>query len=883
MAKHEEVYDVTGMTCAACSAAVQRSVERLPGVEYASVNLLTNTMRVKYDESSVSADDIVRAVSGAGYEALPRDKSAVSSPKEGREIGNSVAKETEELKLRLVSSVIFVIPLMYISMGHMFGWPLPAFLSGLENAVSFAFLQFLLTLPVVFVNRKFYTRGFTALFKGRPNMDSLIAVGSSSALAYGIFTLFRMSHGLGVGDWELVSRYYHDLYFESCAMILTLITVGKYLEAVSKSKTTDAVKRLMDLAPKTATLERDGKQVQVPVESVNVGDIVIIKPGEAIPVDGIVIEGESYLDESMLTGESIPVQKRPGDRVSTGTINGLGALKFRATEVGSETTLAKIISLVENANATKPPIAKLADNISAVFVPVVICVALVTVLTWLYFGSSFEFALSMGISVLVISCPCALGLATPVAIMVGTGKGAEYGILIKSGEALETLHSIDTIVIDKTGTLTLGKPQVTDILLCHLVSEEDLLGVAQALEKNSEHPIAGAILDYARKKEVPLKEVEDFRALSGQGVSGYLDGVLCIAGNEKLMVDSGINVESVCFASDRLSSEGKTPLYFAKDRTLLGIIAVADVPRATSSYAVRRLKEMGLRVFMLTGDNRKTAEAIARQMGIDEALADVLPDEKDEQIRVLQAQGHKVAMVGDGINDAPALARADVGIAIGAGTDVAIDSADIVLVKNDLLDVVAAFELSQATLRNIKENLFWAFFYNTLGIPLAAGVLYPSFGIKLTPMIGAAAMSMSSLFVVTNALRLRKFRPTTSGTATRTELEERQNNVQAIHIDDSMVPYVAYSGDTVETTSSNEHLESGDEMMKLRLRIEGMMCEHCKMRVEKALNGIEGVSAQVDLEGKYADVVLSKDIPDDVLKHAVEDAGYQVLSVEKGD
>ncbi|MBP8621092.1 MAG: heavy metal translocating P-type ATPase [Firmicutes bacterium] len=880
MAEAEEVFDVTGMTCAACSAAVQRSVEKLPGVEHVSVNLLTNTMRVRYDEDLVSLDDISRAVSDAGYRAFPRDRSQESRSKESGEVGNSVAKEAEQLRLRLLYSVLFIIPLMYVSMGHMFGWPLPAFLSGIENAVSFAFLQFLLTIPVVFINREFYTRGFRALLKGRPNMDSLIAIGSSSALIYGIFAVFRMSYGLGIGDWELVNRYYHDLYFESCAMILTLITVGKYLEAVSKSKTTDAVRRLMDLAPKTATLERNGEEVEVSVESVNVGDVVIIKPGEAIPVDGVVIEGKSYVDESMLTGESIPIPKQPGDRVSTGTINGLGVLKFRATQVGSETTLAKIIALVEEANATKPPIAKLADDISAVFVPVVMCIALVTVLVWLYLGYSFELALSLGISVLVISCPCALGLATPVAIMVGTGKGAEYGILIKSGEALETLHVIDTIVIDKTGTLTVGKPEVTDILLCPLVSEKDLLAVAQALEKNSEHPIAGAILDYAAKKDVPIKEAADFKALSGQGVSAYVEGVLCIAGNEKLMTDSGIDVEAVRSASDPLSSQGKTPLYFAKGQTLLGIIAVADVPRATSAIAVRRFKEMGLRVFMLTGDNRKTAEAIALEIGIDDVLAEVLPDEKDEQIRMLQAQGRKVAMVGDGINDAPALARADVGIAIGAGTDVAIDSADVVLIKNDLLDVVAALELSETTLRNIKQNLFWAFFYNVLGIPLAAGVLYPSFGIKLTPMIGAAAMSMSSLFVVTNALRLRKFKPTTLDLARDPMIEGRQHTVEVIQAD---VLQGSGSEEEDKARPSTQNSQGGDEMMKLRLQIDGMMCEHCKMRVEKALNGIDGVSAQVDLDGKCADVALTKDVPEEVLKKAVEDAGYQVVSIGKGE
>lgn len=832
--KIDKKYDVTGMTCAACSAAVERSVKKISGVESVNVNLLTNSMRVRYDEKQVSDRDIIKAVINAGY-GIKQNSKVESSE-------NPMDKEIDNMKLRLKVSILFMIPLMYISMGHMFNWPLPSSLSGIENAVSFAFVQFLLTLPIIFVNRKFYIVGFKTLFKGHPNMDSLIAIGSGAALFYGIFAIFRMSYGLGAGDLELVRKYYHDLYFESSAMILTLITVGKFLEACSKGKTSEAIRKLMDLAPKTAIVERNGIEEEIPVELVDIGDILVIKPGALLPVDGVIIEGQSSIDESALTGESIPVEKQIGDHVSAATINQSGFFKFRATRIGEDTTLAKIIALVEDANATKAPIAKLADKISAVFVPVVMSIALIATLGWLFAGYSFEFALSIGISVLVISCPCALGLATPVAIMVGTGKGAEHGILIKSAEALEILHDVDTIVMDKTGTLTEGKPRVTDIVLDSLNSEEEFLEIAQALEKNSEHPLAEAILNYASEKNISLREVDKFNAVVGRGVEGYLDGVFYSAGNEKFMNEKGVATEKVVELSDRFSKEGKTPLYFAKDNILLGVIAVADIPKATSHQAIEEFKKMGVKVVMLTGDNQKTAEAIRSQLGIDEVIAEVLPQEKDQKIQKLQQQGQKVAMIGDGINDAPALARADVGIAIGAGTDVAMESADIVLIKSDLMDAVGAMELSKATIRNIKQNLFWAFFYNSLGIPIASGLLYPTFGIKLTPMIGALAMSMSSLFVVTNALRLRKFKPT---------MVKTDNNIK------------------------------GDEVkMEKTLKIEGMMCNHCKMHVEKALNSLNGVSSvQVNLEDKSAKVILSKEVSDEVLKQAVEEAGYEVISI----
>ncbi len=880
MPKTAERFDVTGMTCAACSAAVERSVKKIAGVESVNVNLLTNSMNVEYDKEQVSDSEIIKAVTDAGYGAFPKAERGVRQSLKTGAAENPLLQEAEETGLRLKVSVLLMIPLMYISMSHMFNWPLPFFLSGMENAVSFAFAQFLLVVPIIFINRKFFTMGFKTLFRGQPNMDSLIAIASGAALLYGVIAIFRMSYGLGVGDWGLVQKYYHDLYLESSAMILTLITVGKFLEARSKGKTSEAIRKLMDLVPKMARVERDGTEELIPVGAVETGDIVIIKPGDSLPVDGVIVEGHSFVDESSLTGESIPVEKQSGARVSAATINQTGAFKFRATHVGADTTLAKIIALVEDANATKAPVSRLADKISAIFVPLVIGIAVITTAGWLFAGATFEFALSMGITVLVISCPCALGLATPVAIMVGTGRGAEEGILVKSAEALEVFHQVDTVVLDKTGTLTEGKPRVTDIVLGSAGSEEELLTIAQALEKNSEHHLANAILDYAKEKNVPLKEISGFNAIAGRGVEGYLDGVFYAAGNEKFIREKGIDTGSAAESAHRFSEEGKTPLYFAGDKALLGIIALADIPKASSRQAVERFKEMGVKVVMLTGDNEKTAEAIRLRLGIDESIAEALPQEKDQKIQALQQQGQKVAMIGDGINDAPALARADAGIAIGAGTDVAIEAADIVLTKSDLLDAAGAMELSRATIRNIKQNLFWAFFYNILGIPLAAGLLYPAFGLKLTPMIGAAAMSLSSFFVVTNALRLRKFKPTVmagrgvelaAATIGATAKERTVTKTVLGNFPDH------FSGDLVQQITKNNE---GETMEKI-LKIKGMMCKNCQAHVEKALTGLEGTTVEVNLEDGSARVSSSKTISDEKLKQVVEEAGYEVTSISK--
>ncbi len=861
-----KTFSITGMTCAACSAAVERGVKKLPGVESVAVNLLTGSMHALYDEKQVSDADIIQAVTEAGYEASLKTQNGAKQTSRIEPSQNPMAREIQSMKRRFMLSVLFMVPLMYVSMGHMFNWPLPSFLSGIENSVSFAFAQFLLALPVAYVNRKFFTVGFKALLKRHPNMDSLIAVGSGAALVYGIFAIFQMSYGLGAGELNLVAKYSHDLYFESSVMILTLITLGEYLEARSKAKTSDAIRKLMDLAPKTAVVERNGVQDEIAVELVATGDIVVIKPGDRIPVDGVITEGQSFVDESALTGESIPVKKQAGDRVSAATINQSGAFRFRATEVGADTTLAKIIALVEDASATKAPIAKLADQISAIFVPAVMAIALIATVGWLFAGQSFEFALSVGISVLVISCPCALGLATPVAIMVGTGKGAEHGILIKSAEALEVLHNVDTVAMDKTGTLTEGKPRVTDIVLGCVGSEDELLEIAQALEMNSEHPIAKAILEHAGNKNVVRRKAHGFKAVAGRGIEAYIENIPYSAGNKKFINEKGVDTEAVAALSDSYSKQGKTPIYFAKENVLLGIIAVADAPKATSRQAVKRFHEMGVKVVMLTGDNEKTAEAVRMQMGIDEAISEVLPQGKDQKIQELKQQGHKVGMVGDGINDAPALARADVGIAIGAGTDVAIESADIVLIKSDLMDAVEAMELSKVTIKIIKQNLFWAFFYNSLGIPIAAGLLYPSFGIKLTPVIAAAAMSMSSFFVVMNALRLR-----------RLPVENRSHPVPVTRVtpDNSNC-----QAEATGVRQNDRNIESEDLRVDKILKIKGMTCKHCKMHVEKALGSVKGVSSvQVSLEDNIARVSLTEEVSDRILKQAVEEAGYEVAEV----
>ena len=842
----KQKFNVTGMTCSACSAAVERSVRKTVGVQSVDVSLLMNSMMVEYDGQSETTDAILRAVRLAGYGAsLPGKKTANS--------GNSTVQEQlKAMRTRLIVSFAFWIPLMYLAMYHMmnewFGLPIPQFMRntfyGTQNGVIYAFAQFLLLLPIVFVNNNYFRVGFRTLVKRSPNMDSLIAVGSSAAIVYGIYAIFRIGYGLGHGDTATAEHFLSDLYFESAGTILTLITLGKYLEAKSKGRTSDAIAKLVKLAPKTAIVERDGQETEIPAEQVALGDIVVVRPGQRIPVDGTVTSGSSAVDQSAITGESIPVEKLPGDKVTAATMNKTGFLKFRAEKVGGDTTLAQIIRLVEEAGSSKAPIAKLADRVSGVFVPVVITIALVAAGVWLIAGKPAEFALSTAISVLVISCPCALGLATPVAIMVGTGRGASNGILIKSGEALEMVHSIKTVVLDKTGTITEGKPRVTDILPAPGISRETLLQTAASLEKPSEHPLAEAILKQAADEHLIPQPVESFRAISGRGISAENNGIHYEAGNLAFMAECGVDVSSLQTKTESLAESGKTPLFFACESQALGVIAAADVVKPTSAEAVRQFRNLGIDVVMLTGDNKKTAEAIRRQLGIDRAVAEVLPQDKEREVRRLQEGGKKTAMIGDGINDAPALARADVGIAIGAGTDVAIESADIILMKSDLLDAVTAVRLSRAPIRNIRENLFWAFFYNILGIPVAAGVFYPILGWQLNPMIAAAAMSFSSVFVVCNALRLRFFK--------------------------------------ADHTLANSKTEARKEgfIMKKVIKIEGMSCAHCKAHVEQALNAIDGVQAVVSLSDKTADVTLTKDVSDEVLTKAVADAGYDPISIE---
>jgi len=747
-------FDITGMSCSSCAAAVEKAVKKMEGVRNVNVNLLTG--RMSLDPGETDPSEIVRTVEAAGYKAVPHGGDGARARTRD---ANPVEEERLRMAYRLKVSLAFLAPLFYISMGHMAGLPIPAWMEGANNGVTFAFAQMMLTLPVMYVNRKYYEVGFKTLRNRSPNMDSLVAIGTFSAFLYGVFAIFMMSHGLGNANMDIVHAYLHDLYFEVAAVVLTLITVGKYLEAKSKGKTSEAIEMLMDLAPKTATVLRDGRETVLPVEEVAVGDILVVKPGQSIPVDGIIVEGASSVDQAAITGESIPVAKGVGDKVIAATMNKTGSFKFKAEKVGDDTTLARIIQLVEDANATKAPIAKLADKISGIFVPAVITIALATIAVWLLLGQPFHFALSLGITVLVISCPCALGLATPVSIMVGTGKGARNGILIKSAEALEILHSVDTVVLDKTGTLTEGKPVVTDILPGNGMDAETFLRLAATLEKPSEHPLAEAIVRRAEEQHLELFSLDHFDSVSGMGILGTIEGRQYLAGNSALMRERGIDITGLEKLSDQLANEGKTPLYFADTKQILGLIAVADVLKPGSRQAIDSIKAMGIDVVMLTGDNKRTAEAIRKQLGIGRVVAEVLPRDKEREVRLLQEAGKRVAMVGDGVNDAPALARADVGVAIGAGADIAIDSADIVLMKNDLLDAATAIELSKATIRNIKGNLFWAFFYNVVGIPLAAGVFYPALGWRLTPMYGAAAMSLSSLFVVFNALRLRFFQP----------------------------------------------------------------------------------------------------------------------------
>lgn len=746
-------FSVTGMSCAACSAAVEKAVSRLDGVESAQVNLLANSMVCTYDELKTDPSAVIAAVEKAGFGAAEAAEAGQTSAVPKAKSKEAPSDGFTAIRTRLWVSVVFLVVLMYVSMGHMIGLPLPHFLHGMQNAVPFAFLQFLLTLPVLYVNRKFYFNGFKALFHRAPNMDSLVAVGSAAAMLYGVIAIFMIGVSLGSGDPETVERYRSNLYFESAAMILTLVTVGKFLEERSKGKTGAAIAKLLDLSPKTATVLRDGEERIVPAEEIVIGDVVLLKPGERIPVDGVVLEGSSAVDQSALTGESIPVTKDEGQAVMSASVNMTGFLKIRATRVGQDTTLARIVALVEEASSSKAPISKLADRVSGIFVPAVMAIAVVAAAAWLIAGRSVEDALNACISVLVISCPCALGLATPVAIMVATGRCAQMGILIKSAEALELLHAADTVVLDKTGTITVGKPSVTDVLEC---VPGQLLPVAAALEKKSGHPLADAIVRYAAN--TATVEVNEFTDVSGKGIRGKIDGRSCFGGSYAYMEELGVDLSAVRAQAREFAESGKTPLFFARETELLGVIAAADTVKDTSAAAIRRLKDDGCEVIMLTGDNETTANAVRKELAVDRVIADVLPQDKERVVRELQNEGRKVIMVGDGINDSPALARADIGIAIGSGADIAVEEADVVLMKSDLNDVPAAIECSRQTMRNIKQNLFWAFFYNTLGIPLAAGALYPIWGITLNPMIGAAAMSLSSIFVVTNALRLYRMK-----------------------------------------------------------------------------------------------------------------------------
>ena len=847
----KQKFDVTGMTCAACSARVEKVVGQLTGVQSASVNLLGNSMVVEYDPESVNVQQIIDAVTQAGYGA-----SVAGEKKDVQSRGKNEALEQELawMKRRMIGSFVFLLPLFYISMGHMMGAPLPGFLTGLENSIAFGLTQLLLTLPIMYLNDKYYRVGFKTLWYRAPNMDSLIAVGSAAAVVYGVYAIYQMGYGLGHGDWALVEKYHMDLYFESAGMILTLITFGKFLETRSKGKTSQAIHRLMDLAPKTATVRRDSGEQEISVEQVQVGDLVVVRPGQSVPVDGVIVEGQSAVDESALTGESLPVDKGVGDNVAAASLNKSGFFVFRASRVGEDTTLAQMIRLVEEASASKAPIAKLADKVAGIFVPTVMTIAAITAVVWLAVTGDGAMALTSGVAVLVISCPCALGLATPVAIMVSTGKGAEQGILVKSAQALEQLHNMDTVVLDKTGTLTQGKPVVTDVVT--QMEEKTLLALAASLETSSEHPLAAAIVERAKEDGLKIKPCENFSAIHGRGVQARIEGKNYCGGNLAMMKEHSVELGGFPQEAEKLAGQGKTALYFANEKKILGLIAVADTLKATSIQAVEAFRSLGLEVVMLTGDNRRTAQAIGDELGVTQVIAEVLPQDKERMVSKLQDQGKKVAMVGDGINDAPALARADVGIAIGAGTDVAIESADIVLMKSDLLDAAAAVELSRATLRNIRQNLFWAFFYNSLGIPLAAGVFYSALGWQLNPMFGAAAMSLSSVCVVSNALRLRLFQSKFKSETTAAEFCEENCPVL------------------------EENKQGGTTVMTKVMTIEGMMCHHCTGRVEKTLAAIEGVSAvEMSLEGKTATLTLSQEVEDKVLTDAVTEAGYEVVSV----
>lgn len=935
-------FDVQGMTCSACSSHVEKAVSKLEGIKSCAVSLMTNTMLVEYNDSIINADGIIDAVKKSGYGASLSDKETGSDNAKKSERKSPIFKAEENALLaRVITSIVFMIVLMYVSMGHMVGLPLPSFLSGTANAVSFALVQLLLTLPVLYINRSYFINGTKALFRRAPNMDTLIAIGSGASLIYGIVALFIMSYRLGAGDMNGVAEYYHQLYFESAVMILALVTLGKYLEGKSKRKTGEAINKLIDMSPKTANVIRDGVEMVIPSENLILGDIVAVRPGEAISADGTIIEGDTFVDESAITGESKPARKGIGNEVVGGTINKSGFFKLKVTRVGADTTLNKIIELVENANATKAPISKIADKISGIFVPIVIAIALIAFIVWVSVTGDFEFAFSIAVAVLVISCPCALGLATPVAIMVGTGKGAEKGILIKSGEALELGGKIDTVALDKTGTITTGKPTVTDTI-CYGYDRDELLRLAASAERFSEHPLAQAIVEGYDEVGGDYLDASDFVTIEGRGISAIIDGKNVFIGNSKLMSDNGIDIdklidneiindnhskgidnddnlnannqngESPRKASETMSARAGTPMFVAYGDRLIGIISVSDAIREDSREAILELESLGIEVIMLTGDNDITARAIADQVGITNVVSGVLPDGKESVIRELQDKGRRVAFVGDGVNDAPSLARADVGVAIGAGTDIAVESADVVLVKNSLKDVAALIRLSRATIRNVKENLFWAFIYNTLGIPLAAGIFFPWLGWRLSPMLGALAMSLSSVCVVLNALRLKLFNPnknrkilhrekilvskvntssisesgisvtndtTNFETATEFKSEERENGNTKCNKNINLSCNSVINAQADKNNKDNK--ENKDMGITIEVVIDGMSCGHCSARVEKALNAIDGVSARVDLDNKTAYIENGNTVKDEEIIRAVKDAGYEVVGIKR--
>ncbi|MDU5149420.1 heavy metal translocating P-type ATPase [uncultured Anaerococcus sp.] len=836
----KERFDVSGMTCSACQANVQKAVEKL-GVDSVNVNLINESMVVEYNPSEITNDDIINAVDNIGYHASLKKNKTKDENKED-------LKEVEEMstKTRLKISFAFLIPLMYLAMGPMIGLSIPSLFIGSNGAVNYAFVQFLLALPVIFVNRKFFVSGFKGLINRAPNMDTLVALGSSAATLFGIFAIMRMSHAQGLGDLDTINHYRHNIYFETSATILTLITLGKYFEARSKGETKSSLKNLMELAPQTANVIRDNKEVTLDISEINVGDIIVVRPGETVAVDGIVVEGKTIVDQSSITGESIPVSKEVGDEVISATINKHGSFKFKASKVGEDTTISQIINLVNEANDTKAPIAMMADKVAAVFVPVVIAISILTFVLWSIFTKDYEFALNLMIAVLVISCPCALGLATPMAIMVSTGKSAELGLLFKSAESLENLSKTDAILLDKTGTITAGKPVVTDIYTS--MDEKEFISIAASLEESSEHPLSNAITEYADENNIPITESQEFESITGKGIKAKLNGDIYFAGNINLIRDNNIDISNFEVKANEYSSDGKTCMYFANKNQVIGLIAVQDQAKEDSKLAINELKSLGYKVIMITGDNEKTAESIRRNLNIDEKYAEVLPQDKEKVVRKLQNEGKNVTMVGDGINDAPALARADIGIAIGSGTDVAIDSADIVLIKDSLLDIVKSIKLSQMTIKIIKENLFWAFFYNIILIPLAAGILYPSTGLTLNPMFAAFAMSMSSVFVCLNSLRLRKFK------------DDYANS---------------------KNTNINNMEENMSELNKMIVKVEGMSCENCAKHVTEALEKLAGIeSVNVNLKDKEAVVDYFGSVEEKEIEAAISEAGYEYKGIE---